>query len=205
MRILAFITDVPTVRIFTHPPRPTSSTSASPGSRIVDRHPRAPPGRLAPTATMREPQARRRTWGTRAPGKNAPTATPNHSVSPPDRSRQLPITRSADAWCAWNSFSCETATGLDPKSSRDTDDDSARGRPSGRNSGPSIAATLGARPILRLLPSQATPRHSALTRRASAKYGSGWRGSMVVIFGVEREARRLRVSRRRTWYRHQKS
>ncbi len=97
MRIIAFITAPVTVRnILTHlgeptaPPRPTRSTSASPGSRIVDSHPRATPGGLAPAATLREPRARRRTWVTRPLGKNGPTATPNCSLSPSARLR-LPL------------------------------------------------------------------------------------------------------------------
>ena len=70
------------------PPRPTSSISASLGSRIVDRHPRATPGGLAPAPTVREPRARRRTWVTRAIGEQRLHGNAQPPVSPPARSRQ---------------------------------------------------------------------------------------------------------------------
>ena len=70
------------------PPRPTSSISASLGSRIVDRHPRATPGGFAPAPTMREPRARRRTWVTRAIGEQRLHGNAQPPVSSPARSRQ---------------------------------------------------------------------------------------------------------------------
>ena len=78
MRIIAFITDGPTVRdILVHLGEPITPPTVAP-ARACDR--------------MRKRRARRRAWATRATRKNTPTATHDLAFSPSTRTRQ-PVMR----------------------------------------------------------------------------------------------------------------